>query len=54
MLKEAEGRRLTAQNGLPMLVAQAVRASELFTGRLIDNQMIEQVLYSIENELYKD
>ena len=54
MLKEAEERGLTAQNGLPMLVAQAVRASELFTGRLIDNQMIEQVQCSIENKLYKD
>ena len=54
MLKEAEERGLLAQNGLPMLVAQAVRASELFTGITIDNQMIAQVRRKIEGQLYQD
>ena len=53
MLKEAEEKGLLVQNGLPMLVAQAVRASELFTGKAIDNQMIKQVQRTIEEQLYQ-
>ena len=54
MLLEAEEKGMIAQNGLPMLVAQAVKASELFTGKTIDHQKIEQVQSSIEKQLYQN
>ena len=52
MLLEAEEKGMIAQNGLPMLVAQAAKASELFTGKTIDNEMIAQVQKLIEQQLY--
>lgn len=54
MLLEAEEKGLLAQNGLSMLVAQAVKASELFTGKPIDNMLIEQVQSTIEKQLYQN
>ena len=43
LLLDAEGRGIVAMNGLWMLVAQAKRASEHFTGCSIDDAAIEQI-----------
>ena len=47
LLMEAEARGIPASCGLPMLVAQARRASELFTGESIPDGRMEQVLSSL-------
>ena len=54
MLLEAQEKGLLAQNGLPMLVAQAVKASELFTGKTIDDRLIEKTTSEIEKQLYQN
>ena len=52
LLKQAQKRGLTAENGLSMLVAQAVRASEIFTGRKIEDTRIAEVTAAIAEEMY--
>ena len=47
LLMEAEARRLPCSCGLPMLVAQAKRAAELFTGAAIPDIRLEQVIASL-------
>ena len=47
LLKEAEDMGITAVNGLPMLVAQAKYASELFTGAEIPDSRIEEILLEL-------
>ena len=44
LVMEAEARGLPASCGLPMLVAQARRAAELFTGEVIPDSRLEEVL----------
>ena len=44
LLQEAEGRGLPCSCGLPMLVAQARRSAELFTGAEIPDCRLEEVL----------
>ncbi len=48
LLLDAEGRGIPLINGLPMLVAQAKRAAELFTGNVIDDAMINNITDIIE------
>ena len=43
ILLDAEQRGLTAMNGLVMLVAQAKEAAEWFTGKAINNQIIDKI-----------
>ena len=47
LLKEAEEMGITAVNGLPMLVAQAKYASELFTGKEIPDSRIDEILLDL-------
>lgn len=47
MLLEAEARGIPACNGLPMLVAQAAEAVELFTDTPVSDEKIEEVLCSL-------
>ena len=50
LILEAEMLGIPCAGGLPMLVAQAKRASELFTGTEIDDSIIEKIL----GQLYKE
>lgn len=50
-LSEAEELNIPAAGGLPMLVAQAKRACELFTGAEISDERLEQVLRSVALEV---
>lgn len=50
LLYDAEKCGKKAVNGLRMLVAQAKRAAELFTGEAIDDREIEETVASIERE----
>ena len=50
LIMEAEARGLICRGGLPMLVAQAHRAAELFTGREIPKSRIEEILRVLERE----
>lgn len=50
LLLDAESRGIKAVNGLPMLVAQAKRARELFTGTEIDDAVIPQIISTIEKK----
>ncbi len=43
LLLQAENRGIPGFNGLPMLVAQAKKASELFTGKSIDDSEIDRI-----------
>lgn len=43
LLLDAEESGVSCINGLPMLVAQAKRAAELFTGSVIDNSVIDDI-----------
>jgi shikimate dehydrogenase len=43
LLLDAEARGIPCVNGLPMLVAQATRAAELFTGAAIDDAVIDVI-----------
>ena len=51
LLLQAEERGLPCSCGLPMLVAQAKRAAELFTGRNIDDSRTEAVLHGLREQL---
>ena len=51
LLLQAEERGLPRSCGLPMLVAQAKRAAELFTGRNIDDSRAEAVLHGLREQL---
>ncbi len=51
ILAEAENIGIIACNGLPMLVAQAAKASELFTGVYIKEQKIREAIGLMEKEL---
>lgn len=50
LLYDAEKCGIATVNGLSMLVAQAKRAAELFTGEAIDDSEIERVIREIERE----
>ena len=43
LLLEAAGRSIPCENGLPMLVAQAKKASELFTGNQLPDALLENI-----------
>ena len=47
LILDAEDRGIPCTSGLPMLVAQAARASELFTGGAISPDRVEEVLRSV-------
>ena len=51
LLLQAEERGLPCSCGLPMLVAQAKRAAELFTGQNIDDSRTEAVLHGLRGQL---
>lgn len=51
LLMEAEERGIPCSCGLPMLVAQAKRAAELFTGEAIDDSRTEEVLRDLTAQL---
>ena len=51
LLLQAEERGLPRSCGLPMLVAQAKRAAEFFTGRNIDDSRTEAVLHGLREQL---
>ena len=51
LLLQAEERGLPCSCGLPMLVAQAKRAAELFTGQNIDYSRAEAVLHGLREQL---
>lgn len=50
LLLDAEARGIPAVNGLGMLVAQAHRAAELFTGSSIPPEKIEEIRACVENQ----
>ena len=50
LLLQAEERGLPCSCGLPMLVAQAKRAAELFTGQNIDDSRTEAVLHGLREQ----
>lgn len=47
LILDAEENGIPCTSGLPMLVAQAARASELFTGRAISPERVEEVLGAV-------
>ena len=51
LLLDAETLGLPCQNGLWMLVAQAKEASEYFTGRKIDDSMIEHIYRKLSGQM---
>ena len=51
ILKQAADRGLICENGLPMLVAQAVRASEIFTGCTVSDRVIGRVLEAMTEQM---
>ena len=51
LLLQAEERGLPRSCGLPMLVAQAKRAAELFTGQNINDSRTETVLHGLREQL---
>lgn len=53
ILKQAAERGMIAENGLSMLVVQAVRASEIFMNNRIDDERIQTVLHVIEETIQK-
>lgn len=50
LLLQAEARGLTYENGLGMLVAQARRSAELFTGRRFDDARVEEIAAALRRE----
>ncbi len=51
LLMEAEARGVPHANGLSMLVAQAKRSAELFTGRAIDDGVIDDIERALSFEM---
>ncbi|MBE6725572.1 MAG: shikimate kinase [Ruminococcaceae bacterium] len=51
LILDAEDRGIPCTSGLPMLVAQAVRASELFTGNRIPAEKTEEVIASVSRSM---
>ena len=51
LLLQSEGRGIPCSDGLPMLVAQAKRAEELFTGRPIPDSENERILSQLRREM---
>lgn len=52
LLLDAEERKIRRENGLSMLVAQAKRAGELFTGKLIPDAVCTDILRTLEREMH--
>lgn len=50
LLLDAERRGIPCINGLPMLVSQAARAAELFTGLAVSDDVVESVTRAVERE----
>ena len=50
LIMEAERKGLVCRSGLSMLVAQAHRAAELFTGKEIPKERIEEIIRILENQ----
>ena len=50
LMLQAEERNIPVYGGLAMLVAQAKRASELFTGKAILDKIINQIINTIERQ----
>ena len=50
LIMEAERKGLVCRSGLSMLVAQAHRAAELFTGEEIPKERIEEIIRILENQ----
>lgn len=50
LIMQAEKKGLVCRSGLSMLVAQAHRASELFTGKEIPKERIEEITRILENQ----
>lgn len=51
LLLDAEARSIRSENGLSMLVAQAKRAAELFTGRTIPDRRCEEILCKLQLQM---
>lgn len=51
LLMAAEERGIPCSSGLPMLVAQAKRAAELFTGAAIDSCRTEEIMASLSRQV---
>ena len=51
LLLQSEGRGIPCSDGLPMLVAQAKRAEELFTGQSIPDSENERILSQLRREM---
>ena len=51
LLMDAESRSLVTMNGLLMLVAQAKEAAEWFTGKRIDNAVIERIHGTLRRQM---
>lgn len=52
LLLDAEDRKIRCENGLSMLVAQAKRAAELFTGKMIPDAVCADILRTLEREMH--
>jgi len=51
LLHEAKSLEIPFSNGLSMLVAQAFRSFELFTGTILDNSIVEDTFFSLEKQV---
>lgn len=51
LLLDAEERHIRCEGGLPMLVAQAKRAAELFTGETIPDERCEEILCKLSRQM---
>ena len=51
LLLDAEARGVHYENGLPMLVAQAKRAAEIFTGNKIADKVCERILCKLNKQM---
>lgn len=51
LLMDAEARGIRCENGLAMLVAQAKRAAELFTGAVLPDSRREEILRKLNDEM---
>lgn len=52
LLLDAQERKIRCENGLSMLVAQAKRAAELFTGKRIGDAVCTDILRTLEREMH--